>query len=175
MRMLMRIWEWGSIMLDAEFYRRQCARLREENEELVDEVKSLRAERDAYAYQCDSPQVRVARRLEVTPAAARVLCRLLDSAPRVVSRDCLLAHLDSPRGSDELVKVYITRLRKAFEHRSMALSILNVWGQGYRITVEDADAMRIFLSVPKSENDEDHVNELLTFDGKNLPNKTRFG
>ena len=153
-------------MLDAEFYRKQCARLRMENEELFEEVMQLREQCGAYAKTCDLPEQRAIATLGITPGAAKMLCRLLDAAPKTIAPECLLSHIGS-RGSLETIKVYICRARKAIERLGVADPIRSVRGHGYHITEADAQSIRILLAIGDSattEKPEDSINDLHTFE-----------
>jgi len=153
-------WGMGFYMLDAEYYRRQCARLREENEELLEEVLQLREQCGTYAKTCDLPEQRAMAILGVTPGAAKMICRLLDASPKTLAPETLLNHIQS-RGSLETIKVYVSRTRKVLAKIGLPSAIQNIRGRGYRINEVNAQAMRILLAIaeaPKTEKSEDPVN-----------------
>ncbi len=143
-------------MLDAEFYRRQCVRLREESEELLETVRQLRIERDVYAQMCDTPMRRAVEILGISPFAAKVLCRLMDAAPKAVAVECLMAHIGSV--SPSAIKVYVARTRAALRGLGCFVRIRSVYGHGYYMSPEHAQEVRILLDLPQAANSEDHVN-----------------
>lgn len=143
-------------MLDAEFYRRQCARLREETEELLETVRQLRIERDAYAQMCDTPMRRAVEILGISPYAAKVLCRLMDAAPKAVAVECLMTHTGSV--SINAIKVYVARTRAALRGLDCPARLRNEYGHGYYMSEADAHEVRILLDLAQTENNEDPVN-----------------
>lgn len=143
-------------MLDAEFYRRQCVRLREESEELLETVRQLRIERDAYAQMCDTPMRRAVEILGISPFAAKVLCRLMDAAPKAVPTECLMTHVGSV--SPNSIKVYVARTRAALRGLGCFVRLRSVYGHGYYMNPEDAHEVRILLDLPQTEKNEDPVN-----------------
>jgi DNA-binding response OmpR family regulator len=145
-------------MLDAEFYRRQCARLREESEELLETVRQLRIERDAYAQLCDTPMRRAMETLNLSPFAAKLLCRLIESSPKAIVTECLMAHLGGV--SLPSIKVYVSRIRSALRSMGCQARIWNVYGTGYYMGEADAQEVRILLELPQTEKSEDSVNQL---------------
>lgn len=142
-------------MLDAEFYRRQCARLRKENEELFEELMQLREQCESYARACDTPEQRAVAVLGLTPSAAKMLCRLLEASPKTVAPECLLAHVGSRHGGIDTIKVYICRARKALERMGFDSPIQSIRGHGYRITEANAHSMRIALALSNAPRMED--------------------
>lgn len=139
-------------MLDAEFYRKQCARLREESEELLETVRQLRIERDAYAQMCDTPMRRAVEVLGISPYAAKVLCRLMDAAPKAVAVECLMTHVGS--ASPNAIKVYVARTRAALRGLECHARLRSIYGFGYYITEADAQEVRILLDLPQTGNEQ---------------------
>ena len=133
-------------MLDAEFYRKQCARLREESEELLETVRQLRIERDTLAKQCDTPMRRVMVGLGVSPAAAKVFCKILDSAPKAIPTEMLRIHVDA--ADVDCIKVYVSRVRSRLRSLGCLATIRNVYKTGYYLTEADAHEVRMLLGEP---------------------------
>ena len=150
-------------MLDAEFYRKQCARLREESEELLETVRQLRIERDTLQKLCNTPVRQAMETLKITPAQAKVLCRLIDAAPKAMTVETLLSHIGGI--NSDCIKVYITRVRSKLRGLGCTANIRNVYGIGYYLSEADAHEVRMLLEGP--------VNHSILFDGHDSAEEQR--
>lgn len=137
-------------MLDAEFYRKQCARLREESEELLETVRQLRVERDTLQRLCNTPIRQAMETLKVSPGAAKVLCRLIDAAPKALTAEVLLTHIGGV--NSDCIKVYISRVRSKLRSMGCTAKIRNVYRIGYYLSEADAHEVRMLLD-EKNEGD----------------------
>lgn len=126
-------------MLDAEFYRGQCARLRKENEELLAELDLAQEKLEHYETR-RSKGAELARALRIPKTMGHVLAVLIENAPRIVNTYDLLPPGSRARLGDrsKIMAVYISKLRKVLRLKGFDGKVENLWGVGYSLDAQTA-------------------------------------